>query len=196
MLTNGAVPCKRMSCLLNSLIGWASSFGVDFDNSSPFGKSNSHGVVLFCSSSHTIKTHSGSLIFSSFDCGKSDIDLDSWNDSFSSEGVNEFNTVLSSVSSSLVVQDCTRDIVGKSRSGEQKISVSNSVFMGVLQLDLLESISNCSSGLVRGENTFSWGSKGLGSLHQLVNIQVLGLVRNFRKGYVLLVVEHHVLESF
>ena len=78
MLADRSVSSKRVGCLINGLFRWTSSFLIDLDDSSPFCESDSHSIVFFSSFVHTVKTHSGSLIFSSLDGGHSNINLDSW----------------------------------------------------------------------------------------------------------------------
>lgn len=80
VLADGSVSSKRVGCLINGLFRWTSGLLIDLDDSSPFGESDSHSIVFSCSFVHTVKTHCGSLIFSSLDGSHSNIDLDSWDD--------------------------------------------------------------------------------------------------------------------
>jgi len=52
------------------------------------------------------------------------------------------------------------------RGGEQKLSVGLSVFVGVLNLDAIESLSDGSSALVSGEDSLAWSADLLGGLDE------------------------------
>jgi len=80
VLADGSVSSKRVGCLSDSLFRWTSGLFIDLDYSSPFCESDSHSIVFSSSFVHTVKTHGGSLIFSSLDGGHSNINLDSWDD--------------------------------------------------------------------------------------------------------------------
>jgi hypothetical protein len=105
VLADGSISCERVSGLFNGLFRWAAVCFVNLDNGSPLSESDSHSVVLFGSSGHTVETHSGSLVIGSFNGGKTGIDLDSGNNALGSEAIDELSSVQSRVSSGLVIQD-------------------------------------------------------------------------------------------
>lgn len=68
--------------------------------------------------------------------------------------------------------------------------------MSVFNIYRLESVSNGSGRLIRGQDSLTWGGELLGCLHKLINVESLTTCsRDICKSYVFLMVERHVLEA-
>ena len=87
-------------------------------------------------------------------------------DAAASEEVAETLAILAGVTHGLVEHDDTTDVLLKIWGSEKKLSVELSVFVGVFDLDSIESLSNGSGTLISGEDSLTWSSDLLGGLHE------------------------------
>jgi hypothetical protein len=168
LLADRSVSGKSVGVGSDSSLGWEARCWVDLEDSSPLGKSYSHSVVLGTSLAKSIKSLSGSLIWASAEVNDTSVHLDSAVNSSSLENLNESGSIGSIVSDSLVEHDHSTDVLLDSWGSEEKLSVSNSVFVGILNGDSIESLSNGSGGLVSCEDSLSWGADFLCDLDELI----------------------------
>lgn len=136
----------------------------DLQNGSPLSKSESLSIEIRGHLSQRVKTHCGSLIIGSRNYLKTLIDLNSGNYSSLEEQLREEKTVIGLLSCLFRVEDDSTNVLFKIRGSEQQLSVQSSVLCGVLNIDRLELLSDCSFGLISCQNTFSWGADSLGGL--------------------------------
>lgn len=139
----------------------------DLENSSPLGKSASLFVEGFASSSKAIKTLSGLLSVGSSNFDGTLVDFNTSNDIAGSEVFDEVDSILGLLVEGLLEHDDTTDVVVHFRGSEEELTVSASVFLGVLNVDACEALSNSSSALISSEDTLSRGGDFLCSFNQL-----------------------------
>ena len=100
---------------------------------------------------------------------ESSVDFNTAVDSSSSENIAELLVTCSvGIFDGLVEHDHSTDVLLDVWGGEEKLSVSLSVGMVVLNVDALESLSNSSGRLIGGEDTLAWGANFLACFHELL----------------------------
>jgi len=91
MLANVTISSKRMGSLLNGNLRWA--VFSNLDDSSPFGESASHLIVLLASGTKSIKTLGDTLVIGSWDDGHTSIDLDSSKNTLVGQDFDKFSSI-------------------------------------------------------------------------------------------------------
>ena len=96
--------------------------------------------------------------------------LNSRNDSFLLEELNEVLAVFGGLLGGFVEQDDTADVFLDVWGGEEEFSVSSGVLRSVFEANGLESLSNSSSRFVSSEDTESRSGDLVCGFHQLLSV--------------------------
>ena len=142
VLADSSVSSKSVCGLNDCSLSWSAI--SDLNNSSPLYESASLLVVLLASLSKAIKTSGGILVLGAWNDYKTLVDLNSWEDSLGNEELNEVDSINSLLVEGLLEEDDSTDVLLDS-SGEEEFSVSSSVFLVVLNVNLRESLANGAS---------------------------------------------------
>jgi hypothetical protein len=95
-----------------------------------------------------IETLSEGLSIGTWDRGLSLINLDTAKNSLGSQEVTETLTTSGLVLGGLFIHDDTRDELLETFSGEEELSISSTVFLGVFNVNHRETLANGTSGLI------------------------------------------------
>jgi len=98
---------------------------------------------------------------------ESSIDLNTAGDLLGSKEIAEFlRSINGGILNSLVEHDDSTDVLIKAWGSEKKLSVSLSVFVGVLDTDSIESLTDSSSRLISSKDSLTWGGDVLDGLNE------------------------------
>lgn len=89
-LADGSVPGESPGVFVDGLLGWEVVFLVDFEDSSPFGEPDSHGVIFLGLLVEFVESGSPGLVVSAWQYLKTFVDFDSRNDAFFTQDFDEF----------------------------------------------------------------------------------------------------------
>ena len=142
VLADSSISSKSVCGLNDCSLRWSAI--SDLNNSSPLYESASLLVVLLASLTEAIKTSGGILVLGAWNDYKTLVDFNSWEDSLGDEELNEVDSIDSLLVEGLLEEDDSTDVLLDS-SGEEEFSVSSSVFLVVLNVNLGESLANGAS---------------------------------------------------
>lgn len=151
-LADSSVSGKTPGVFLDGNITWA-SVSRDLEDSSPLGESATDVVEFLSSLGQVIKTEGSSFVVGAWDDSSSLIELNTWDNTLFLQEIDELLAILSGLSGGFFVEDNTGDVFLEIWGGEEEFSVSSSVFLVVFELDVIESLSDSSGGLIGGEDT-------------------------------------------
>jgi len=127
--------------------------GGDLEDSSPLSESATNVVEFLSSLGEVIETEGGGFFVSSGDDSSTLVELNTGEDTLFLQEIHKLLAVLGGLLGGFFVKDDTRDIFFEIGSGEEEFSVSSSVFFAVFELDVVESLSDGTSGLIGSEDT-------------------------------------------
>ena len=135
-----------MSSLSDGQFAWAPIANLKYG--SPLSKSASHLIVLCTSFAKAVETLSSSF----FVCSSHDLEtcvyLNTTLDSSFIEEVAELLAIFAAISSGFVEHNDSADVLLDAGSCEKQLSVGLSVFVIVLYIDSVESLTDSASGLI------------------------------------------------
>ena len=143
-----------MSSLSDGSLGRATSWG-DLKNSSPFREPASQRIVFSASLAEAVETLGGGLAIGSADWHETGVDLDTTMDAAISEDFGEFDSRFGCVPNGFVEHDNAADILTQPRSCKEELAICLPIGMGILDIDLVEPLSDRTSRLIRSQYTFT-----------------------------------------
>ena len=167
VLADGSVSGQSVGGLIDCELAWHSV--ADLENCSPLGKSASFVIECFCSGSESIQSLSRVFPVGSSEHDKSLVELDSGVDASASEELDKVLTLVSCLVDCLFEHDDSADVLLDAWGLEEELTVCSSVGLVVLDLDLIEPLSDGSRALVSSEDALAWSGDLAGSLDELVS---------------------------
>ena len=155
-----------MGSLLDGELTWESI--ADLEDGSPLGEPAALLVEGLASGGEAVETLSGALLVGASENDETLVELDTGVDVSASEKLDEVGAVSGSLVNGLLVHDDTTDVLFDSWSGEKKLTVCTSVGFVVLDLNLIETLSDSSSALVSSEDALASGRDFAGSFDKFV----------------------------
>lgn len=155
-----------MGSLFDGELTWESI--ADLEDGSPLGEPAALLVEGLASGGEAVKSLSGALLVGASENDKTLVELDTGVDASASEMLDKVLAVSGSLVNGLLVHDDTADVLLDSWSDEKKLTVGTSVGFSVLDLNLIETLSNSSSALVSGEDALASGRDFAGSFDEFV----------------------------
>lgn len=166
ILADRAVASKGVGSLVDGELTWES--GTDLEDGSPLGEPASLLVESLGSGGETVETLGGALLVGSSKNDESLIELDTGVDASLTEKSDKVLSISGLLVDGLLEHDDTANVLLDRWSGEKKLTVGASIGLGVLNTDLIETLSDGSSALVRSQDALASGRDLAGSFDEFV----------------------------
>ena len=166
VLADGTIAGEGVSSLTDAKHAWAAT--ADLEDGSPLGEAATFSIEGGGAAIQTVKTLSGLLTVGASDINETLVELDASVDTSGAEELNKVLTFSGGLINCLLEHDHTRDVCLDAWSLEEKLTVSTSVGLGVLNFDWCEARSDGASGFVSSEDTFARGADSLGGGDELI----------------------------
>lgn len=138
------------------------TIGGDLEDSSPLSESATNVVEFLSSLGEVIETKSGGFVLGSGDDSSTLVELNTGDNTLFFQEVDELLAVLGGLLGGFFVEDDTGNVFFEVGGGEEEFSVSSSVFFVVFELDVVESLSDGTSGFIGSEDTETSSSNSFG----------------------------------